>query len=162
MHDHTNKAARPRIRPGEWDASTFLGIGDTNRPSNFSQTIRPSDCQQKKKKKEKKRNCRILDSAVPANYRVKLKESEKRDRYLDLAGELKKQWNMKVMVISIVIGVLSTVTKGLVQELEDLEIRLQTETIQTTALLRPTRILRRVLATWGDLLSLKLLWKTIS
>ena len=36
------------------------------------------------------------------------------------------------------------------------------ETTQTTALLRSARILRRVLETWGDLLSLKLQWKTIT
>ena len=36
------------------------------------------------------------------------------------------------------------------------------ETIQTTTLLRTARILRRVLETWGDLLSLQLQWKTIS
>ena len=32
-------------------------------------------------------------------------------------------WNLKVLVILIVIGALNTVTKGLVQGLEDLEIR---------------------------------------
>ena len=36
------------------------------------------------------------------------------------------------------------------------------ETTQMTALLSTARILRRVLETWGDLLSLKLQWKTIS
>ena len=41
-------------------------------------------------------------------------------------------------VIPIVISVLGTVTKGLVQGLEDLEIREQVETIQITALLRST------------------------
>ena len=46
-----------------------------------------------------------------------MKESEKRDKYLDLARELKKLWNMKMTVIPIVIGVLGTVTKGLVKEL---------------------------------------------
>ena len=35
------------------------------------------------------------------------------------------------------------------------------ETIQTTALLRSARILKRVLETRGDLLSLRLQWKTI-
>ena len=38
--------------------------------------------------------------------KVKLKENEKKDKYLDLARELKKQWNMKVTVIPIVIGTL--------------------------------------------------------
>ena len=66
---------------------------------------------------------RIADFAVPVDHRVKLKECEKRDKYLNLAKELKKkQWNMKVTIIPIVIGAFGTVTKGLVQELEDLEI----------------------------------------
>ena len=52
-----------------------------------------------------------MDFAVPADHRVKLKESEKKDKYLDLTRELKELWNMKVMVIPIVIGVLGTVTK---------------------------------------------------
>ena len=73
--------------------------------------------------------------------------SKKRDKYLDLARELKKLWNMKVMVISIVIGALNTVTIGLVQRLEDLEMRGQVKTFQTTALLKSTRILIRVLET---------------
>ena len=50
---------------------------------------------------------------------------------------------MKVTVMRIVIGKLGTVTKGLVQELEDLEIRGRVETIQNTALLRSARILKR-------------------
>ena len=90
------------------------------------------------------------------------KESEKKYKYLDLARELKKLWNMKVTIVPIVIGALGTVTKGLLKGLEDLEVSGRVETIQTTALRRTARILRRVLETWGDLLSLKLQWKTIS
>ena len=61
--------------------------------------------------------------AVPADHRVKLKGSEKKNKYLTLARELKKLWNMKVKIIPIVIGALGTITKELVQGLEDLEIR---------------------------------------
>ena len=61
---------------------------------------------------------------------LKLKESEKRDKYRDFARERKKLWNMKVTVIPIVTGALGTVTKGLVKGLEDLEISGQVETIQ--------------------------------
>ena len=68
---------------------------------------------------------------------------------------------MKVTIVPIVIGALGTITKGLLKGLEDLEIGGQVETIQTIALLRTARILRRVLETWGDLLSLKLRYKTI-
>ena len=96
-----------------------------------------------------------MNFAVPANCRVKLKESEK-DKYLDFTKELKKQWNMKLTFIPIVIGALGTVTKGLIKGLEDLEIKSLVVTIRITALLRSARILGRVLETWIDLLSLKL------
>ena len=74
----------------------------------------------------------------------------------------KKLWNMKVTIIPIVIAAFGTVTKGLLKGLEDLEVGGWVETIQTTALLKTARILRRVLETWGDLLSLNIQWKTIS
>ena len=67
--------------------------------------------------------------------------------YLDLARELTKLWNLKVTIITIVIGVFGTVTKGLLKGQEDLEVRGRLETIQTTALLRTARILRRVMET---------------
>ena len=60
-------------------------------------------------KNKKMKICKIVDSAVPADYRIKLKECEKRDKYLDLARELKKKklWNMKVTIIPIVICALA-------------------------------------------------------
>ena len=57
-----------------------------------------------------------MDSDVPADRRVKIvsvKESEKRYKYLELARELRKQWNMKVTVISVVTRALGTVPKDL-------------------------------------------------
>ena len=103
-----------------------------------------------------------MNFAVPADYRIKLKESEKKDKYLDFVWEWKKQWNMSVTIIPIVIGAFGTVTKGLLKGLEDLKVGGRAETNQTTALLRTVKILRRVLETWGDLLSLKRRWKSIS
>ena len=96
---------------------------------------------------KKKRIRKIDDFAVPADHRKNLKESERRDNYLDLARELKKLWNMKVTIVPIVIDALGTITKGLLKGLEDLEVGGRVETIQTTVLLRTARILRRVLET---------------
>ena len=93
-------------------------------------------------KKKKKKTCKIVDFAVPADHTIKLKEYEKKDKYLDLARELKKLWNMQVTIIPIVIGAFETVTKGLQQGLEDLEVGGRVETIQTTALLRTAKIQR--------------------
>ena len=81
------------------------------------------------------------------DHRVKFEESEKGNKYLDLARELRELWNMKVTVIPIIIGALGTVPKCLVRRLEELEIGGRIETIQTTTLLRSSRILRRVLET---------------
>ena len=71
---------------------------------------------------KRKRICKIVDFALPADHRINLKESEKKDKYLDLARELKKLWNMKVTIVLIVIAALGTVTKGLLKGLEDLEV----------------------------------------
>ena len=57
----------------------------TRSYNNLTQTTRSYNNQHQKKK-----TCKIVDIAVLADYRVKLKECEKRDKYLDLARELKK------------------------------------------------------------------------
>ena len=81
----------------------------------LGQTTRPSDSQQKKK------TCRIVDSMIPVDHRAKLKGREIEVKYIDLSRGQRKLWNMKV--IPTVIGALGTVTRGLVQGLEDLKIR---------------------------------------
>ena len=96
---------------------------------------------------KKKRICKIVDFAVPAHNRINLKECGKKDKYLDIARELKRLWNMKVMIVPIVIGAFGTITKGLLKGLEDLEVGRRVETIQTTALVGTARILRQVLET---------------
>ena len=94
-----------------------------------------------------------MDFAVPVDHRVKLKESEKKNKYLDFARSLKKIRNMNVMFLPI--QALGKVTKGLTKGQEDLEISGRVETIQTTVFMSSARILSRVRETSGDL-SLKL------
>ena len=61
---------------------------------------------------------KIVDFAVPADHGIKLNECEKKDKYLDLARELKKLWNIKLTIVPIVIGTFGTITKGLLKGLE--------------------------------------------
>ena len=133
-----------------------MGVRHTDGSPNLGQKNWPNNNQQKK------RTCKIVDFAIPADHRIKLKECEKKDKYLNLARELKRLWNMKMTIIPIVIGAFVTVTKVLLKGLQDLEVGGRVETILTAALLRTARILRRVPETWRDLLLLKLQWKTIS
>ena len=58
-----------------------IGLWYTNGSPNLSQKTRPYNNQQKKK------ICKIVDFAVPADHRIKRKEREKKDKYLDLARE---------------------------------------------------------------------------
>ena len=85
--------------------------------------------------------------------KMKIKENEKRDKYLELARELKRPRSIKGMMISIVIEALGTITKGLLSGAENRRTRRDYPNYG---------ILRRVLDTWGDLLSPRLHWKTIS
>ena len=52
-----------------------------------------------------------MDFAISLDHRVKMTEREKIDKYLDLAGELKKLWNM-VTGIPIVVDALGMDPKG--------------------------------------------------
>ena len=69
-------------------------------------TRKPDLVSIKKKKKD-------LASNGFGRSRVKIKESENIDKYLNLAREQKKLWNMRVTVIPIVVCALGTVRKGL-------------------------------------------------
>ena len=86
-------------------------------------------------KKKKRRIFRIVDFTVPVNHRVKIKEIEKINKYLDFVGGLKTWWNKRVTVISVEVGSLGTVPKGLERRLEESVIRRRIETIKTTTML---------------------------
>ena len=90
-----------------------------------------------------KRTCIIANFAVLVDPKIKIKESEKKNKYIDLVRDVRKLLNMRVTVLPIVIGDLWTIPK-------ELEIGGRIGTIQTKALLRSTRILRRVLEIWED------------
>ena len=64
--------------------------------------------------------CRIVDFPIPADHRVKIKESENR-QILWAFRELRKLWIMGVMVIPIVVGALGTVPKGCRKSFKKLE-----------------------------------------
>ena len=140
-----------------------MGFWHTDGSPNPDQKIRPyNNYYNVDYNQQKKKTWKIVDFPVPVDQRIKLKECEKNDKYLDLAWELKKLCNLKVKIIPIVIVAFGTLTKGLLKGLEDLEVGGRVETIQTTALSRTAILSRRVPETWKNLFSLRLLWKTIS
>ena len=99
-----------------------------------------------------------MDITVSADHGVKIKVSEKSDKYFDRVREQGKLWNMKVTVLPFITGAHGMVPKALERNFERLEIVGRAETTQIAALLR----LARILVTWGDLLSLRLQWKNFN
>ena len=85
-----------------------------------------------------------MDFGLAVDHIVKIKPSKTILKHLHLARE-QKLWNIKVTVILFVIDVLGAIPTGLLKKEEVLEIRGQENPNQTSALLKSTRILRRVL-----------------
>ena len=88
----------------------------------------------------RRKNLSTKGFSISADDRVKMKENENVVKYLHLARELRKSWNMWAMVLWIVVGVLvRTVPKHLKKKQEEVEIWGSIKTIQTTALIKSAR-----------------------
>ena len=70
----------------ENETQSSLGFWHTDGSPNPDQKTRPWDDWWQKKKKG---YCRLVDFAMPADHRVKIKENEKRNKDLDLSEEEK-------------------------------------------------------------------------
>ena len=58
---------------------------------------------------KKESSCKIIDFAVPGDSRIEGKEKDKIEKYQDLRRELQKIWNVKVKIISLVVGSLGAI-----------------------------------------------------
>ena len=84
--------------------------------------------------------------SVPEDTRVAMKEDQKREKYEDLAFEIKRLWDLRsVIVIPIVIGALGCLSQKHLSYLATLGVGVSFETLQKAALLGTARILRKVL-----------------
>ena len=86
-----------------------------------------------------KKSCHITDVAIPEESRVKEKEDEKVEKYQNLAGELRKMWEVKTKVIPIVLGALRTVQVRLKGNLKGIGVDTSITLIQKFALLGYTK-----------------------
>ena len=94
---------------------------------------------------KEKKECKLIDFAIPYDSRVNEKEMEKIEKYQDLAREVQKLWNMRTKVIPIIIGALGTTPKKLSKRLDDLGIGTRIVELQKTVIIYSARILRKVL-----------------
>ena len=84
-----------------------------------------------------------MDIAVPGDSNILQKETEKCEKYQDLAREIQRIWKSRTKVVPVVLGVLGSVSKKLAGYLEQLGIKNRTRTMQKSALLGSAHILRK-------------------
>ncbi|XP_068717289.1 uncharacterized protein [Montipora capricornis] len=64
-----------------------------------------------------KKNCQIIDVAIPEDERVRAIEDEKVEKYQNLATEVRKMWGVRTKVIPIVLRALGTIPLRLKENL---------------------------------------------
>ena len=84
-----------------WDS---LIISDRHVPCN-----KPDIVTQEKKSDR----CQIIDVAIPSDYNIQKKVTEKMSKYVDLQIECQRLWNKKVEVIPVLIGATGIVDKNI-------------------------------------------------
>ena len=88
--DHANKWYMHNPEPDQENNTQKLLWDFDIQTDHLISARRPDLIIINKKKKKKKKICKVADFAVSADHRIKLKECEKRDKYVNLARELKK------------------------------------------------------------------------
>ena len=63
--------------------------------------------------------CVIIDVAIPSDYNIQKKASEKIKKYVDLQTECQRMWDNKVEVIPVIIGTTGIVYKNIQSYLQD-------------------------------------------
>ena len=74
---------------------------------------------------KKHHECQIIDFAILYDTKVDDKEGEKIEKYLNLARELKKVWNMKATVLPLGVGALGKPAKALEKRLKTIGIEIK-------------------------------------
>jgi hypothetical protein len=87
----------------------------------------------------------LIDVAIPGDRNVIKKEAEKILKYKDHTIEIQRMWNVKTMVITVIIGATGTISKSFRKYVSTILGNHEVEELQKTAVLGTAHILRKVL-----------------
>jgi hypothetical protein len=96
-------------------------------------------------KSQKEKTCTLIDVARPADRNVVQKEAEKKLKYTNLCIERQRMWNLKCTIIPVIIGATGIVTRSLRKNLEAVTGKHLIVSLQKTAILGSSHIIRKVL-----------------
>jgi len=83
--------------------------------------------------------------AIPADRNVVQKEAENKLKYKSLCIEIQRMWNLKCTIVPVIIGAIGVVTRSLRKNLEAIPRRHSIDSLQKTAILGTSHIIRKVL-----------------
>jgi len=96
-------------------------------------------------KNKKEKTCTLIDVAIPADRNVVQKESEKKLKYKSLCIEIQRMWNLKCTIVKVIIGANVIVTRSLRKNLGTVPGKHSIDSLQYTAILGISHIIRKVL-----------------
>ena len=97
-------------------------------------------------KNKQENKCTLIDVAIPSDKNTSIKVSEKLSKYKDLEIEIARMWQMRTVIIPVVVGALGVIRKGTEKQLREIPGNNNPHEIQKTALLGTAHILRKVLS----------------
>jgi hypothetical protein len=83
--------------------------------------------------------------AIPADRNVVHKEAENKLKYKSLCIEIQQMWNLKYMIIPIIIGATGIITRSLRKNLEAVPGKHSINSLKKTAILGTSHIIQKVL-----------------
>ena len=92
---------------------------------------------------KKSDRCQIIDVAIPSDYNIWEKATEKMSKYVDLQIECQRLWNKKVEVIPVIIGATGKISISMLEELPGCH---NIYSLQRLAILGTAHILKKVLS----------------
>ena len=90
--------------------------------------------------------CKLIDMSIPSDRNIALNEIKKKQvQKPRVQLELLRMWQMKIEVISVVVGALGTIKKGMVENIKRVSERATVTETQRISMLGSARIRRKVL-----------------
>ena len=94
----------------------------------------------------KKKTCLLIDMTVPSDRNLSLEEYEKMSKYKELEIEIQKMWNLKAIVIPVVVGALGMIKRKTEDHIKRIPGNPRLQESQKIVLNGTAHLLRRVLS----------------
>jgi len=91
------------------------------------------------------KTCTLIDVAIPVDTNVVQKEAEMKLKYKSLCIEIQRMWNLKCTIVPVIIGATGIVTRNLRKNLETVPAKHSIDSLQKTAILGTSHVVRKVL-----------------